>query len=71
MCFLGILSGKIYLTGSGAGRSRQSLSDHVSCLQCIRFKGRMQKLIQGFGFNSKDSLFRGYHTFVHQVTGDL
>ena len=71
MRFFGIFSSKIYFACGSAGRSRKGLSNHFSCFECIRFKGRMQKLVQRFGFNSENSLFRGYHTFAYQVTGNL
>ena len=69
-CFC-LIGCKIHFTCRSTGRCGKCLSHYLACLQGIRIKGRMQKLIQGFCFNTKHCLFRGNLAFIYQIAGNL
>ena len=71
MRILGVLGGKIDLSGCSARRCRQCLSNFFALLELLRIEGRVQQLIQALCFNAKHGFLRRNPSLIYKVAGNL
>ena len=62
---------KIHLTCRSAGRCGKRLSNYLPRLKRVGIKGRMQKLVQRLGLDTKHRLLGCNLSFIHQIAGNL